>query len=291
MLSPRKTPRLSVVIPTKNRWPRLRECIHALNRQSLDRSSFETIIIDDHSTDGSFEHLKNEFLSELELRVFANPGTGPAAARNLGIGEARSDRILLLGDDTIPMPQTLEKHLENTDEPIGIQGRIDWDPEIEITSVMRFLAPEGLQFWFRGLTDGDKIAFSGVYASNFSAPTQLFREEPFDPHFLYACLEDTEAAWRWKMGGLSFRYSADALCLHRHHYDSIDAFLQRRRRAGAEAKYCIRRHTGMASCLLYRPLLLLLRRLLIPARTPEDAWERASWLKYFGGYFEGPGPI
>jgi len=284
----RKTPRLSVVIPTKNRWPRLSECLHALSRQSLDNGAFEIIIIDDHSSDGSRQQLIDAQQSELGFDAFINPGAGPAAARNFGIQKARSDRIFLLGDDTIPTPSTLEKHLENTDQPIGIQGRIDWDPEAEITPVMRFLAPEGFQFWFRGLSDGDKIPFSGVYASNFSAPTRYLRAEPFDEHFLYACMEDTEAAWRWHMRGLSFRYSADATCLHRHHYDRIEAFLQRRRLAGAEAKYCVRRHSGMASCLLYRPLFLLIRRLLFPVRTPEDAWERAARLEYFCGWFEGP---
>jgi len=284
----RKALRLSVVIPTKNRWPRLSECLHALSRQSLDHGAFEIIIIDDQSSDGSREQLLEARHSELDFHAFINPGTGPASARNLGIQQARSDRILLLGDDTIPTPLTLEKHLENTDEAIGIQGRIDWDPEAEITPVMRFLAPEGLQFWFRGLSDGDEITFGNIYASNFSAPTRYLRAEPFDGHFLHACMEDTEAAWRWRLRGLSFRYSAEARCLHRHHYDGIETFLQRRRLAGSEAKYCVRRHSGLAACLLYRPLLLLIRRLLLPARTPEDTWERAAWLEYFGGWFEGP---
>jgi hypothetical protein len=142
--------------------------------------------------------------------------------------------VLLLGDDTVPSRELLAAHLQTAaGREIAVQGRIDWDPSRPITEVMRFLAPAGPQFWFEGLVDGGPAPFSAMLASNLSAPTRWFREEPFDERFTEACLEDTELAWRWQQRGWPVMYSEGALCWHRHYYDRIEPFLDHQRRRWA----------------------------------------------------------
>jgi len=282
-------PVVSVIIPSKNRIEHLTANLRALERQSI--GDFEVIVIDDGSDDGTSEILKTTNFQSLDLTILSADGKGPAAARNLGVFHAGGQRILLLGDDTIVLPDTIEKHLRAAgEEEIGIQGRIEWDPETEITPLMRYMAPEGPQFFFKGLEDGDAISFARIYGSNFSAPKHWLVEEPFDEHFRHACMEDTEAAWRWRQRGWNFRYAAGALCLHRHHYGNFEQFLTRQRRAGKEARYCIRRHAGLSNVLFFRPLAHLVIACLgcFRENSRKHRWD-CAWLRaYFSGWLEGP---
>jgi hypothetical protein len=136
-----------------------------------------------------------------------------------------------------------------------VQGRIDWDPTHEITQVMRFLAPEGPQFWFKGLTDGGPVPFTSVYGSNFSAPTRWFLDEPFDETYRSACFEDTEQAWRWSRRGWHVVFGDRAVCLHRHHYQNLEPVVQRQRSAGTATRYTLRKHPGLLWVLLVQPLI------------------------------------
>jgi GT2 family glycosyltransferase len=204
----------------------------------------------------------------------------------------------LLGDDTVPEPSTLATHLETAGgRDIGVQGRIDWDPSTEITEVMRFLAPEGPQFWFRGLTDGNEVPFTAVYGSNLSAPTGWFRAEPFDEHFRDACFEDTEQAYRWARRGWRVVFGEKAVCLHRHRYDTLDPVLRRQRRAGEGVRYAVRKHPGLLWPLIVQPLavgaikcLTVGGRALVGRAGFDDRADlrcRGAWLR---GLIGGGGP-
>ncbi len=249
------TPVFSVVIPTRNRRELLALTLDALEAQEGLDGPIEVIVVDDGSNDGTFEGIRDRTSSRFDLIALKTEGVGPAGARNLGVARARAKRTLLLGDDTIPETSTLAAHLEAAeDRDVGVQGRIDWDPSMEITEVMRFLAPEGPQFWFRGLTDGDPVSFTGVYGSNLSAPTGWFRAEPFDEHFQEACFEDTEQAYRWSRRGWRVVFGERALCRHHHRYDTLDPVLDRQRRAGAGARYAVGKHPGLLWPLIVQPL-------------------------------------
>ena len=50
-------PYVSVVIPTHNRKSLLRETLGSLQRQSYDKGRFEAVVVDDGSTDGTFEEI------------------------------------------------------------------------------------------------------------------------------------------------------------------------------------------------------------------------------------------
>ena len=119
---------------------------------------------------------------------------------------------------------------------------------------MEFLAPEGPQFYFKGLVDGGAMPFTAVLGSNLSAPAEWFRPKPFDERFTEACLEDTELAWRWPRRGWTAICSAGARCLHRHRYDTIEPVLDRQRRAGRWARLAVATHPAMLPRLVLQPI-------------------------------------
>ena len=299
---------LSVVIPTRDRRAVLERTLDDLARQA--KSDFggqlEVVVVDDGSTDDtpSFLDQARPRLTDSGLELIALPpapsGHGPATARNRGISRARGERILLLGDDTRPTPGALAEHLrmaERHGEEVGVQGRIDWDPEIELTDVMRFLAPEGPQFYFKHLRDGEAIPWSAVLGSNFSAPRRFFLDEPFDERFRHAAFEDTELAWRWARRGRRAIYAERAVCLHRHPYPRLEPFLAKQRVAGRAARRGVLAHPRMLPKVVLQPTIFgawvtvrHLLRTLTGQRRREDAWDLRCRRAFLRGLLVGSTP-
>ncbi len=258
-------PALSVVIPTRDRPGALSQTLAGLEAEETP-APFEVLVVDDGSEPGSLGALQSRHRS-LACRWLRQDGLGPAAARNRGRREAIGERILFLGDDTRPAPGSLQHHFE--EEPLGIQGHIDWDPEQEITDVMRFLAPAGPQFYFKGLRPGEPVPFTAVLGSNFSAPRSWLTAEPFDEEFPHAALEDTELALRFERRGWQTVYRPAALCWHNHSYTRLEPFLDRQRRAGQAGRYALARQPRLWRSLVLEPLLFLpwvLVRAVAPGR-------------------------
>ncbi|MEM8997599.1 MAG: glycosyltransferase [Acidobacteriota bacterium] len=276
---------LSIVIPTRDRHARLRQTLEATvaQRREVD---FEIIVVDDgsaSSAEGATRGLATP------VRFLRLPPGGPARARNRGAALARAARVLFLGDDTRPAPGALAEHVQLAGRlgDVGVQGHIDWDPERPITELMRFLAPEGPQFYFKGLEPRQMIPFSAVLGSNLSVPAAWLRAEPFDEGFPFAAVEDTEAAWRWHRRGWRTVYAPGALCWHRHHYAELGPFLERQRRAGSSARHAARLHPRLVPKLVLEPLLygLVIRmRSLVGRSRRHDAWDLACRRAYFSGF-------
>jgi len=90
---------ISVIVVNWNRRELLRECLASLGGQR--DASFETIVVDNGSTDGSAEMAEGAF----GARLIRNPDNrGFCAANNQGIAAARGDLIALLNNDAVADP-------------------------------------------------------------------------------------------------------------------------------------------------------------------------------------------
>jgi glycosyltransferase involved in cell wall biosynthesis len=278
---------LSVVIPSRDRRELLERTLRALDHETC-AGGFEVIVVNDGSQDDTARFLTGASFKRYRLMSLDLPARGPAAARNRGIEHASAGRILLLGDDTIPAPGLLAAHLALGQE-VGVQGTIEWDPELDVTPVMRYLAPAGPQFYFVGCRHAAPVSFAQVLGSNMSAPTSWFWEQPFDERFTAACVEDTELAYRWHKRGRRVVYSADAVCWHHHRYDDIAPFLERQRRAGSAARLACRLHPRLVMPLLVRPTLyaaIVGLRWLRDGRR-ERLWDLRSRAAFAKGFVYG----
>jgi glycosyltransferase involved in cell wall biosynthesis len=93
--------KISIIIPSYNRLDELEELFPTLEKQTLDRKKFEIIIVDDGSTDGTENFVKNYKSSNLEIHFFKQKNQGPGAARNLGLKKATGDFFVFIDSDVI----------------------------------------------------------------------------------------------------------------------------------------------------------------------------------------------
>jgi len=114
-------PRFSIIIPTYNTTGVLYQCINAIYHQTVPRDLFEILIINDG---GRNEIIGDTHFSDrsFNIRYFNQDHKGPAAARNLGIREARGDILLLLDDDSLPTRQWLDAVSKAWDAFPGYDG-------------------------------------------------------------------------------------------------------------------------------------------------------------------------
>jgi glycosyltransferase involved in cell wall biosynthesis len=103
------TPEISVIIPTHNRRAMLREALASVAAQR--DADFEVIVVDDGSTDSTWQDLAGHDLSGARdnVRAVRTERCGPAAARNRGIATARGALIAFLDSDDFWMPEKLAR--------------------------------------------------------------------------------------------------------------------------------------------------------------------------------------
>ena len=238
----------SVVIPTHNRLPMLQRVLDALDRQ-VDAPRFETIVVDDGSTDDTKQVLAQR--RGIEFRSQTN--AGPGKARNEGVILARGRFVVFLGDDTVPEPSFLAEHARthrgtNDDPLIGCVGYTGWPSDDRVSAFMDYINDYGLQFGYKLIRDGEIVPFNFFYTSNLSIDRQLLREHPFDATFPSAAWEDIELAYRLDREGLKIRYNAKAITRH-HHPMNVDSFARRQYTVGKSGAIFYRKHPELADFL------------------------------------------
>lgn len=221
---------LSIIIPTRDRWPVLSQTLAALKAQSMQ--GFETVVV----VDGS-----DQRVPDLPgVRIAQQERAGPGAARTRGVGLSQRRLVLLIGDDMVPRPDFVARHLachrrEPGDE-VAVLGRIVWHPSVPRNRLHRWLEWSGALFDYRLLDrQGDREpGWTRFYSSNVSLKRELFVSAGgFDPDFLFD-YEDLDFGWRLGQHGMRLVYEPAAVVEHLHPYDWAAVQHRYESRAGAE---------------------------------------------------------
>ncbi len=86
---------VAVVIPTYNRWPTVRDAIDSVLKQG---PAVLPIVVDDASSDGTYEHLQENYDGRIKLLRQAT-NQEKSAARNAGIRAVEAEYICFLDSD------------------------------------------------------------------------------------------------------------------------------------------------------------------------------------------------
>ncbi len=101
---------ISVVIPTYNRGSRIQKTLDSVLSQT--RLPDEILVVDDGSTDDTWEFLQTHYGSHPQIQLFRIRNSGVANARNFGLERARGEFIAFLDHDDQWLPRNLEWQLE-----------------------------------------------------------------------------------------------------------------------------------------------------------------------------------
>lgn len=306
--APRPVSRVSVVIPTFNRWTILEETLAALIRQT--HAAAEIVVVDDGSTDGTWERLqawRNKHSSELPLTTLRQANAGPGRARNLGVKHISGDLVVFIGDDTIPEPDFLAEHVRaqsRHSDPVAVVGFTDWDrARMRVSPLLELVNSEGYQFGYGLLADGEQAPFTCFYTSNISVPREVLGSEPFHSAFTEVNWEDTELGYRLNLAGVAVVYHPAARTRHFHPLDAR-AFVRRQYRVGKQVGTLLRLQPALANDpamgLCDPPPTLGLARRLLPLAVPglgladrlhvpvpRRIWRRVLRIAFQGGRVDG----
>ena len=169
----------SVIIPVYNKIRHLSRSIESVLNQSF--TDFELILVDDASTDGSFE-----FISQLEdkrISVYrrSSPGPGGYAARNLGIEKANSSWVCFLdADDEWELDYLKSmRDIISKDKDLKILSAA-WRVKYESGSSVCNIAGRIVQSELTILTLEDFLAFSITNAPPICSSVASVKKEVFE---------------------------------------------------------------------------------------------------------------
>jgi GT2 family glycosyltransferase len=233
-------PLISIVIPNLNGRKHLSGCLSSIYSQ--DFKDFEVIVIDNGSTDGSVEYIKDNFPQTIIIGNDDNLGF--AMANNQGIEIAKGKYIATLNNDTVADKDWL-KHIvavaESSATPVGM-----WAPKIlSLKQSEQIDSVGGLLIYCDGIAKGrgrlekDTGQYNNERDILFpSACCALYRKKMldevgyFDEDFFAYC-EDTDLGLRARLSGWRALSVPEAIIYHYYsgtggEYSDMKAFLVER---------------------------------------------------------------
>lgn len=167
---------VSIVILTKNRLPKLRQCLELLGLQMSGRD--EAIVIDTGSSDATLDYVRMQPVEKVKLFEFTGEGSW-AEARNFGVSKAGNSYIAFLDDDCYVAPDWIDRGkrgLQSFDAlggyvaPHSINSWPDWWDE-EMGWLVGLSVPGHLG------SDAGRVYYP--FTANLWARAEVLAEQPF----------------------------------------------------------------------------------------------------------------
>lgn len=210
---------VSVIIVNWNGRSWLETCLPTLAAQTF--SSFETIVVDNGSTDGSVAWLGEHWP---QVRVIELPeNLGFAAANNVAIRQSQAPYVVTLNNDTCVAPTWLAELVVPAQAPnVGMVACqiVQWQHPDRLDSAGIDVDKAGIG-WNRGWDQPVELAQEETAVFGPSAAAALYRRDMladiglFDEDF-FAYYEDVDLAWRAQRAGWRCLYTPKAQARHWH---------------------------------------------------------------------------
>ncbi|MBX3730494.1 MAG: glycosyltransferase [Candidatus Sumerlaeia bacterium] len=284
-MTPSSAPRVSVVVPFYNRRHEVADCLGSILGQRTNGFDFEIVAVDNMSTDGTLEELR-----QWPVRVVECDRRGPAPARNAGIAAARGEIVAFTDSDCVVEPHWLRR----LTAPLRRDARV-------LLAGGRIRArrlDRGVAFFAEafGMLNQERLFRAPhTFPSFFATANAAYRRDALErvggfDEALWMC-EDADLAWRVLDLGGGIAYCPEAVVRHAHR-ESFDGLFRQARDYGEGAAALAAKHRTR---LGPRPLLdynAILRLALTPAKLAWDTLAEPNpvlkkWALYEAVYHTG----
>ena len=194
----------SIIIPTYNRLPILQKCLQAMETQDFTQP-YEIVVVDDGSTDGTVEFLKDKANEFPHVKLFLQNHEGAAIARNTGLDLAQGDTIVFIDSDLVVTPVFLSAHakaLEGSDRAFTYG---------QVINTANFEEPTSEQIKITDISTAFFATGNVAIAKHW-----LIEAGKFDTSFRQYGWEDLELGVRLKKLGLKLIKCPEAVGYHWH---------------------------------------------------------------------------
>ncbi|WP_174591717.1 glycosyltransferase family 2 protein [Methanocella conradii] len=214
-------PLVSMIIVNYNGKRFLDKCLSSVEAQTYRH--FETILVDNGSTDGSLEFVKSRFHG---VHIISNnENLGFSKANNVGISASRGAFIATLNNDTEARPRWLEALVDAmlSEDNVGMcaSKMLFMNSPWVINSTGICISRSG-ESWDRGMFEPDRGQYDSIEevfgpcaGAALYRRTMLDEVGLFDESF-FAYMEDVDLAFRARLKGWKCLYVPDAVVYHHH---------------------------------------------------------------------------
>jgi len=263
-------PLVTIVIPVYNRYEYTRRCLESI--RELDYEEKEILVVDNGSTDGTSMRLRAEFPWARVLGSETN--LGYAGGCNIGMREARGDRILLINNDTWIVDRDL----------LSVLGReLDADPRLAAVGPRVVDYDDPSRILFDGV--GDAYGFLDITGVVLLLRRKALEEVGLFDDSFFAYYEDRDLFARLRKAGWSLRHVAAVRVAHRGSVTAVAGSGFYYRWHNRNLVVLLRRHATIRHLVRVLPTWMLETTWSAKSLLRRRDWEGLrSWLR---GYWEG----
>jgi len=218
--------KVSVVIPTYNRKLILQKCLFSLENQRLHSliTDYEIIVVDDGSTDGTYQWIKDNEAKLPHVVLLEQQHGGPAAGRNLGVINSQNEIIVFIDSDLIVVEDFLFHHVSKLCEYWKINNKKCFTYG-SVINTSNFSNPKEEKY---KITD---ISFAYFATGNVAISKDLLLKAGlFDTSFSLYGWEDLELGERLKNFNTKLIKCPEAIGYHWHppfNYEQIPSLVKK----------------------------------------------------------------
>jgi glycosyltransferase involved in cell wall biosynthesis len=237
----------TVIVPTYNQAGSLGSCLASLAAQTIPSDRYEILVIDDGSTDGTAGVLAGFAAPVRVVRLPHNRGR--STARNVGLQEARAERVVFVDSDVVVRADFLEWH-SRTHRKYG-PGILSRGPVVSVETLD--------QISHRRIP---RFAASPAYLDTANAAldrTAVIRAGMFDEAFPGYGWEDFELGFRLRRNGIRRVFCRQAPAFHLQppvRARDLDALFAKEEARARSAVYFYRKHPTLETRLLIQATTL-----------------------------------
>jgi glycosyltransferase involved in cell wall biosynthesis len=209
-------PLVSVIIPVYNGAATITRCIESVLAQYYPSERYETIVVDNDSTDETFE-----LIQRYPITVLKETKKGSASARNCGLAHARGEIVAFTDADCFAEPHWLEELVKPFSDPVvgGVGGAIksaSMDTAVERYSDYRGVVSHRFPpAMFLPYLVTANAAFRKVIVDAVGG---------FDEALVKSSM-DVDISWRIQLASPCWFHFAEKAIVHHKHRDSISGLI------------------------------------------------------------------